>query len=177
MATPIPVPEQPGIILDPPAPPASSTAVPEVQGSIDARFAALAAISHQFSKDIAHDAALPFPSGLQEAVRDNLSIAQTIFGKWSLEILVITYLNEALGFQEIKNSLGAISSRTLSDRLRSMEGMGLIRRVVLDERPPRSLYSLTEAGLTIARLGEPIFLYLRLHGPATAPGSPSPGDP
>src|SRR5436190_856465 len=37
-----------------------------------------------------------------------------------------------------------------------------IRRDVKPTRPPRVSYSLTDHGLTVAKLGEPIFLYLRL---------------
>lgn len=172
MPKPLPLPEQPGIIVDPPAP-AAEAAITEAQGPFTARFTALASISHKFSETIAHDAALPLPSTLAESVRDSLSIVKTIFGKRSLEILVMTYLKEALGFQEIKNLLGTISSRTLSDNLRQMEALGLIQRKVIDGRPPRTLYSLTEAGITVARLGEPILLFLRLHRPA-APASEPP---
>lgn len=59
-------------------------------------------------------------------------------------------------------------------KLRQMEDLGLVHRGVLDDRPPRALYSFTQTGLMIVRLGEPVFPYLRLHGPAAAPATQSP---
>jgi len=138
---------------------------------ISGPFAALAAVCHRFSQEIAHDASVPFPAVLRDSVLDNLQIIETVFAKWSLEILVITYMNESIGFQELKESVGSISSRVLSVRLRQMEALGLIRRDIVDGRPPRTRYSLTPDGLTVAQLGEPVFLFLRMR--RGAPKSPT----
>ena len=139
---------------------------------ISGPFAALAAVCHRFSQEIAHDASVPFPAVLRDSVLDNLQIIETVFAKWSLEILVITYLNGAIGFQELKESLGSISARVLSVRLRQMESLGLVRREVVNHRPPRTRYSLTPEGLTVAQLGEPVFLFLRMRRPT--PQEPAP---
>ncbi len=37
-----------------------------------------------------------------------------------------------------------------------------VHRAVIDTRPPGVEYSLTEKGREVAKLGEPVFLYLRL---------------
>ena len=42
-----------------------------------------------------------------------------------------------------------------------LEEEGIIERKVLNTRPPSVQYALTEKGLTIATLGEPVMLYLR----------------
>jgi len=49
----------------------------------------------------------------------------------------------------------------LSEKLKQLETKGLIRREVLSTRPPRVKYTLREKGLIVARLGEPVFLFLR----------------
>ncbi len=57
-----------------------------------------------------------------------------------------------------------ISSRTLSLRLKSLEGMGWVRREVVADRPPRVLYSLTDQGTMLAKMAGPMYLYIRLSG-------------
>jgi DNA-binding HxlR family transcriptional regulator len=37
--------------------------------------------------------------------------------------------------------------------------MGLIRREVISQRPPAVRYSMTDDGLIVAKLGEPVFLF------------------
>lgn len=92
---------------------------------------------------------------------ENLRIAKTVFGKWSLEILVLLYTMKELGFEKVRKSLGGISPRVLSEKLKQLEGEGLMKRDVISVSPPRVSYTLTEKGLIVARLGEPVFLFLR----------------
>ena len=128
------------------------------------RFVGLAKACYEFSRQVASDASLPFPIALETNMRENLEIVRTVFGKWSMEILVMTYLNQVIGFQGLKKSLGPISARVLSMKLRGLEAEGMIRREVAARNPPRSRYSLTPRGLIVSRLGEPVLLYLRLTG-------------
>src|SRR5256886_2537755 len=104
----------------------------------------------------------------------NGEIARTVFGKWSLDILTLLYMRQSAGFQEIRRGLGRISSRVLSSKLTRMQETGLIRRDVKPTRPPRVAYSLTDQGQTVAKLGEPVFLYLRLSGAFSVQAEPSP---
>jgi DNA-binding HxlR family transcriptional regulator len=90
----------------------------------------------------------------------NLEIAKTIFGKWCIEIFVILYDSGPIGFEKLRGDLGPISPRVLSGKLKMMESRGLVQRTLVDSRPPGARYSLTEKGLTVATLGEPVFLYL-----------------
>src|SRR2546427_1415748 len=90
----------------------------------------------------------------------NLEIARTIFGKWSIEIFVILYNLGPVGFEGLRKGLGDITPRVLSQKLRRMETEGLVRRTLIDSRPPGVRYSLTQKGVTVARLGTPVFLFL-----------------
>lgn len=92
----------------------------------------------------------------------NLEIIHEFFGKWSLDILVTLYSLQAAGFEELRRHLRGITPRVLSGRLKALEGRNLVIRQVLNERPPRVRYRLSADGLTLARLGEPMFLFLRL---------------
>lgn len=73
-----------------------------------------------------------------------------------VEILAILYTYKEVSFSQLKSYLKGISSKTLSEKLK------MLGRYVLNSRPVKVKYSLTDDGLVIARLGEPIFLYLRL---------------
>ena len=49
-------------------------------------------------------------------------------------------------FNEFKQTLGGIPPRTLAARLAELEEAGVLERRVLDTRPPRAEYRLTETG-------------------------------
>ncbi|QQG48170.1 MAG: helix-turn-helix transcriptional regulator [archaeon] len=123
------------------------------------RFREFSDVVSKFSHEVA-----PSPDAgpaISNQAELNLQVTKTIFGKWSLEILVMLYTMKFLGFEQIRRSLEGISHRVLSEKLKQLEAKQLIRRRVLSTRPPRVNYSLTEKGLIIARLGEPVFLFLR----------------
>jgi DNA-binding HxlR family transcriptional regulator len=115
----------------------------------------------EFSASLAHHA--DFRSKLNGAAvaQINLRAVRSIFGKWSLDILVLLVTERELGFAELRKALRGISSRILSSKLKRLEAHGLVRREVLATRPPRVNYGLTDRGLTVTRLGEPVLLYLR----------------
>ena len=134
----------------------------KVEDSLAARFEAFSEGASKFSRGIEPHAE---GQGMSEEAEANLRIARTVFGKWSLEILVLLYTMKRLGFEQMRKSLGGISPRVLSQKLKLLEGEGLVQRQVLSVAPTRVRYSLTQKGLTVARLGEPVFLFLRREGP------------
>ena len=76
-----------------------------------------------------------------------------INGKWTLLILR-DLLDGTKRFGELRRSLEGISPRTLSQRLRELEGQGIVSRVVYAEVPPRVEYSLTEKGNSLGAILE-----------------------
>lgn len=149
-------------MLTSPEPATEARGDPQTQ-KFERRFAELVETCSRFSREILRDAGWNGDSiALLDPVAMNVEIARTVFGKWSLDILTLLYMRQAAGFQEIRRGLGRISSRVLSSKLTRMQETGLIRREVKPSRPPRVTYSLTDRGLTVAKLGEPVFLYLRL---------------
>lgn len=130
------------------------------EDELQARFREFAHACSAFSREVL-DAS---PEGVvphANHIRLNLQIARTVFSKWSVEIASLLYTEKRMGFQDLKNALGRISARVLSTKLKRLEKLGLVRREVLDTRPPRTSYSLTEKGLTASKLGEPMYLFLR----------------
>jgi DNA-binding HxlR family transcriptional regulator len=71
--------------------------------------------------------------------------ARMLGDRWTLVIL--RYLaDRPMRFTELEANSDGISPRTLADRLRQMEGAGLITRESFREIPPRVQYALTPKG-------------------------------
>jgi DNA-binding HxlR family transcriptional regulator len=65
--------------------------------------------------------------------------------RWTLSILWASH-EGASRFNELKQAVGEIPPRTLAQRLVELEDAGVFERVVVDTRPPRVEYRLTETG-------------------------------
>ncbi|MFE0186702.1 winged helix-turn-helix transcriptional regulator [Streptomyces sp. NPDC059008] len=77
------------------------------------------------------------------------SLAREIFSdvanKWAL--LIIEGIGErTLRFSELRNGIGGISHKMLTQNLRMLERNGLVARRVYPTVPPRVEYTLTEPG-------------------------------
>ena len=85
--------------------------------------------------------------------------ADIVCGKWTL--LIVRDLSEGRSrFCELERSLGGISPRTLSLRLRALEEEGIVERRTYPEVPPRVEYALTEKGRALV----PIIDSMRTYG-------------
>lgn len=62
------------------------------------------------------------------------------------KLLVLRYLFDgSKGFNELQKITG-LSSKTLSNTLKDLEEVGIIKRVIISDRPFRVKYELTEKG-------------------------------
>jgi DNA-binding HxlR family transcriptional regulator len=139
------------------------------------RFTTFAEISYTFSKAV-HKDLLPILSldpvdkgvtgpllpGSKSQMAQPTSSAgvRTLTGRWSFEILRWLLSHGRSSFEEIRIGLGGMSTRTLSARLTSFERVLIIRRRVLRTRPPRTSYVLTEQGANLAKLAQPMWVYM-----------------
>ena len=71
-----------------------------------------------------------------------------ISNKWKVLILR-DLLPGTKRFGELKRSVGEVSQKVLTARLREMEASGLLVRTVYPEVPPRVEYALTELGCSL----------------------------
>ncbi len=71
--------------------------------------------------------------------------AEVIGGKWTTLILR-DLLRGSRRFGELRASLGTVSPKTLTDRLRELEQSGVVTRTIYAEVPPRVEYALTDKG-------------------------------
>lgn len=61
-------------------------------------------------------------------------------------LIVMNLLQGSMRFNALRASLGHISSKTLSHRLKVLEELGFVQRLAFLEIPPRVEYHLTEKG-------------------------------
>lgn len=66
-------------------------------------------------------------------------------GRWTVSILWAS-ADGATRFNELKQAVGEIPPRTLAQRLVELEQAGILEREVVDARPPRVEYRLTDEG-------------------------------
>ncbi len=69
-------------------------------------------------------------------------------GRWTVSILWASS-EGASRFNELKQAVGEIPPRTLAQRLVELERAGLLARHVIDARPPRVEYRLTDEGVRL----------------------------
>jgi DNA-binding HxlR family transcriptional regulator len=90
-------------------------------------------------------------------------IIDVVGKKWA--ICIVNHLGRAtsLRYNEIRNQIGAISPKTLSDTLKALEKERLITREVYPETPPRVEYSLTKEGKELKTALLPLLQWLQKH--------------
>ena len=80
--------------------------------------------------------------------------------RWTVSILWASY-EGAIRFNEIKQSVGEIPPRTLAQRLVELEEAGVLERRVIDARPPRVEYRLTEEGHRLKHVVDAVVRFAR----------------
>ncbi|MFX1238689.1 MAG: winged helix-turn-helix transcriptional regulator, partial [Promethearchaeota archaeon] len=76
-------------------------------------------------------------------------------------LYMIFFLNKPF-FNELKRSIPEINTRTLTNRLSSLEEKGIIKRIVHTGRPIRVSYEMTTFGKGLTILFYPIAIYVIL---------------
>jgi DNA-binding HxlR family transcriptional regulator len=71
--------------------------------------------------------------------------------RWTISILYVSH-EGAVRFNEFLQALGTIPPATLAQRLTDLEKAGVLERAVIDSRPPRVEYRLTERGRQLRSL-------------------------
>lgn len=144
-----------------PAPPVARSPPPLVP-ELERLFRRHREEASQLRKEVVAMVGSTFDLSPSAQAQANLDIARTILGKWSIDILTVLLTVKSARFNDLRRMLHGISSDALSRKLRALESVGLVQREIGEGRPPPVSYGLTEDGLTVTRLGEPVFLFLRL---------------
>ena len=80
--------------------------------------------------------------------------------KWALQIIK-ELVSGTRRFNQIQAVLGGINAKTLSQRLKELEGEELVQRVVLSHIPPWVEYSLTQKGQEMSEIIDQIDVWAR----------------
>lgn len=83
---------------------------------------------------------------IPEAMNCPVKVAvQFLAGAWTLEIY--WYLSQSsMRFGDLRRSLVTVSPKVLTQRLRDLEELGILKRTVLETYPPQVEYELTPLG-------------------------------
>jgi len=127
---------------------------------IESRFGDFGEVASEFVRVVSAEEGISY-RGRPSAVEDNLNVMKKVFGKWSIEIILSTYSMKSVGFGDLRRLLKGISSRVLSKKLKDLEALGFLEKSVIESKPPKVRYTLSKKGELLAKLGEPVIMYLR----------------
>ncbi|HEV3407471.1 MAG TPA: helix-turn-helix domain-containing protein [Gaiellaceae bacterium] len=97
--------------------------------------------------------------------------AKLLERRWTVTILWAAH-EGAVRFNEFRYACGRIPPRTLAERLADLEEAGVLERVVIDSRPPRVEYRLTERGRALRALVDALARWAQPHGVRATTESP-----
>ncbi len=75
--------------------------------------------------------------------------AELVGDTWTI-LIVRDLMSGSKRFGQLQESLGHVSPKTLSQRLKSLENADILTREAFAEIPPRVEYTLTEKGLALS---------------------------
>lgn len=101
---------------------------------------------------------------LDREIQRSVDALSPLLQKWSIEICFLLRMKDTLRFNELKDGLPGIGSRTLSQRLKELEQQGIVERRAYAEVPVRVEYRLTPKGLRMGDLFLPVIAHLRISG-------------
>jgi DNA-binding HxlR family transcriptional regulator len=99
---------------------------------------------------------------LDREIQRSVEALNPLLQKWSIEVCFLLRMKEPRRFNELKEGLPGIGSRTLSQRLKELEAQGIVQRTVFPEVPVRVEYRLTPKGSRMGDLFLPIIAHLRI---------------
>lgn len=93
----------------------------------------------------------PEPEGEASGTAGGLAAALAVVGdRWTLLIVNALLAGGPRRFNELQGDLGGIATNVLSQRLKHLEGAGLVVGHLYSTRPPRAAYELTAGGRELA---------------------------
>lgn len=93
------------------------------------------------------------PYDVMEPTCPSRVILDRIGDRWTIYVLMALTTDEVLRFTELRNRIGRVTPKVLTETLRALERDGLISRETFPVVPPRVEYRLTPLGRS---LREPI---------------------
>lgn len=76
--------------------------------------------------------------------------------KWTISIITTIGNFNRLRFNDILSRVEGITAKTLAERLKELKGLGLLKRIIYKEIPPRVEYELTPEGRKLMKAIVPL---------------------
>ncbi|NHM07081.1 helix-turn-helix transcriptional regulator [Flavobacterium sp. CYK-4] len=73
-------------------------------------------------------------------------ILHAVSDKWSILIMVQLGYHKTMRFNTLKKSIGSVSQKMLTVKVRQLESFGLVNRQIFPEIPPKVEYTITPLG-------------------------------
>ena len=89
-------------------------------------------------------------------------VLDRIADKWT-GLIVLALADETLRFGELRERIGGVAPKVLTQTLRALERDGLVTRTVYAEVPPRVEYALTKLGRSLREPLEAVQLWAERH--------------
>jgi DNA-binding HxlR family transcriptional regulator len=83
-------------------------------------------------------------------------VVDIVFSRWTTPILWQLHTHGPQRFNDLRDLVGGITAKVLTQRLRQLERDGLVIRTTYPEIPPRVVYEITDLGRSLA----PVFASL-----------------
>jgi DNA-binding HxlR family transcriptional regulator len=132
---------------------------PVLDGTANTQFQAAFKAANELSLALLEFLKRKEPHARAAWLRTSINASRALFQPWGPELVyTIASLGEAR-FNQLQELLG-LSSRTLSDKLKSLREEGLVERRIADEEPVRISYVLTKHGRKTAAAATPLFTLL-----------------
>jgi DNA-binding HxlR family transcriptional regulator len=74
------------------------------------------------------------------------AVLKLVASRWTPHVLWVLLTNGPTRFGVLRRAIPGISTRVLTERLRSLEGAGFVHRAYVPSIPPEVTYSLTSQG-------------------------------
>ena len=104
----------------------------------------------------------------EAAVCEHFQRAAEVLGRrWNPQVIRVL-LAGPRRFGEVREAVPGISDHLLSERLKQLEGQGIVRRTVTEGRPVRIEYALTEAGSALREAIDALAGWAERWAPAVA---------
>ena len=78
--------------------------------------------------------------------------ADLLCKRWSVSVVAILVEHRVVRFNQLRDAVPGITPKLLAERLRELEGAGLLERRVIDSMPVLVEYRVTEKGAALADL-------------------------
>lgn len=92
-----------------------------------------------------------------------IEVADVLGHKWHPVILTQLLNGEPHTFSELGAAIDDVSNKMLSDSLSTLEAEGLVNRKVVNEKPVRVRYTLTDRGRDLETVLDPMLRWGRSH--------------